>query len=473
MCEKIIIKLNSKRIGRDIMAKDNQLGSEKINVLLRRFATPSIIAMMVGALYNIIDQFFIGNYIGMYGNAATNVALPFTTICMSWALMSGLGGASGFNLNLGAGKKDIAARYMGTALLMLTGGGIVLAVLVMLFLEPLLLFCGATPEVMPYARSFTSISCFGFPLLVFSTGASHLIRADGSPRYAMFTALSGAVLNCFLNPLFISVLDFGIAGSAMATVTGQAVASFLAIWYFCCRLQSVSLTQDCFKLSLSRMAHVMGLGSSNCINQLGMMVVQITLNNTLTYYGAQSVYGSDIPLAVVGIITKVNMIFFSVIIGISQGMQPIASFNYGAGNYVRVVAVLKLALKTGACISLFSFICFQCFARELAGIFGEGSEVYFQFAEEYFHIYLFGTLYNFLQPIISNFFSAIGKAQKGVLLSLTRQVIFLLPLIVLLPRFYGIDGVMYAGVAADTCAGLLALWLAYRQGRFLLDKTGR
>lgn len=172
----------------------NQLGSEKINVLLRRFATPSIIAMMVGALYNIIDQFFIGNYIGMYGNAATNVALPFTTICMSWALMSGLGGAAGFNLNLGAGKADVAARYMGTSICMLLGGGIALSVIAVLFLEPLLLFCGSTPEVMPYALSFTSISTLGFPFLVFSTGACHLIRADGSPRYAMFTALSGAEL---------------------------------------------------------------------------------------------------------------------------------------------------------------------------------------------------------------------------------------------------------------------------------------
>lgn len=449
----------------------NQLGSEKINVLLRRFATPSIIAMMVGALYNIIDQFFIGNYIGMYGNAATNVALPFTTICMSWALMSGLGGAAGFNLNLGAGKADVAARYMGTSICMLFGGGIALSVIAVLFLEPLLLFCGSTPEVMPYALSFTSISTLGFPFLVFSTGACHLIRADGSPRYAMFTALSGAVLNCFLNPLFISGFNMGIAGSAMATVTGQAVSSLIAIWYLCRRLQSVTLDKGCFMITPGRMLHVMALGSSNCINQLGMMVVQITLNNTLAYYGAQSVYGSDIPLAVVGIITKVNMIFFSVIIGISQGMQPIASYNYGAGNYKRVAAVLKLALQTGACISVFSFICFQCFARELAGIFGTGSEVYFKFAEEYFHIYLFGTLYNFLQPVISNFFSAIGKAQKGVLLSLTRQVIFLLPLIVLLPRFFGIDGVMYAGVAADTCAGILALVMAGRQVRLLLNDS--
>lgn len=443
--------------------KRSRLGSEKIATLLRQFATPSIIAMMVGALYNIIDQFFIGNYIGMYGNAATNVALPLTTVCMAWALMSGLGGASGFNLNLGAGKSDAAARYMGTSLCMLTAGGVLLGALSLLFLPQLLLFCGSTPEVMPYALRFTSISCFGAPLLVFSSGASHLIRADGSPRYAMFTTLSGAVLNCLLNPLFISGLGLGIAGSALATVTGQLVSTFIALWYFCRRLQSVRLSADCFKLTFSRLLHVMALGSSNCINQLGMMVVQITLNNTLAHYGAQSVYGSDIPLAVVGIITKVNMIFFSVIIGISQGMQPIASYNYGAASYQRVAAVLKLALKCGAGISLFSFICFQLFARELAGIFGEGSEVYFQFAEEYFHIYMFGTLYNFLQPIISNFFSAIGKAQKGVVLSLTRQVLFLLPLIVLLPYFFGIDGVMYAGVASDTCAGLLAVFLARRE----------
>lgn len=439
------------------MNNRNILGTENIALLLRKFATPSIMAMLVGALYNIVDQIFIGNAVGMYGNAATNVALPFLTICMAWALMSGVGGASGFNLYLGAGNKKLAADYLGTALVMLLGGGIFIAAAGLLFLEPLLIFCGSTAEVLPYAVTFTGISCLGLPFLIFSTGASHLIRADGSPRYSMFCIIVGAVLNCILNPLFIFVFGWGIAGSAWATVTGQFVSSMFALYYLLKNYQSVTISRENFSFAPRRMLHIMSLGSANCINQLGMMVVQITLNNTLNYYGAQSPYGSDIPLAVVGIITKVNMLFFSVIIGISQGMQPIASFNYGAGNYHRVAQVLKLALRSAMCISVLSFISFQLFAREIIAVFGNGSELYFHFAEEYFHIFLFGTLYNFVQPITSNFFAAIGKGPKGAFLALSRQVLFLLPAVIILPYYLGIDGVMYAGVVSDTCSGIVAV----------------
>ncbi len=442
---------------------DNQLAVKPIGQLLRKFATPSIIALLVGAFYNIVDQLFIGRSIGMYGNAATNVALPFFTICMAWALMSGIGGASGFNLNLGAGDKEKAGKYMGTALLMLAGGGIVIGVLTELFLRPLLLAFGATPEVMPYAVTFTSISGLGFPFMVFSAGVSHLIRADGSPRYAMCTMMVGAVSNCFLNPLFIFGFGWGIAGSAWATVTGLFLSSCTGLWYLCNKFTSVRLERASFAFSLRRMLHVGALGSANCINQLGMMVVQITLNNTLVYYGAQSAYGSDIPLAAVGIITKVNMVFFGVLIGISQGLQPIASFNYGAKNFRRVADVFTLALKSGSLVSLCAFVCFQLFAREIIAVFGAGTELYFQFAEEYFHIFMFGTLYNFFQPITSNFFTAIGKPRKGVFLALSRQVLFLLPAVVLLPYFLGIDGVMYAGAAADTCSGIIAFIMGRRE----------
>lgn len=452
------------------MEKNNILATEKISVLLRKFATPSIIAMLVGALYNIIDQIFIGNAVGMYGNAATNVALPFLTICLSWALMSGVGGASGFNLNLGAGNKKLAAQYLTASLTMMAAGGTLIAVIGSIFLEPLLIFCGSTAEVLPYAVTFTGISCLGLPFLVFATGASHLIRADGSPKYAMALLIAGAVINCVLNPLFIFVFKWGIAGSAWATVIGQFVSSAMALYYLCCHYQSVKITRDSFNISAGRVLHVMVLGSSNCINQLSMMIVQITLNNTLNYYGSQSAYGSDIPLAVVGIITKVSMLFFSVIIGISQGMQPIVSYNYGAENYRRVADALKLGLKLAFGISLMAFFMFQIFPREIISVFGKGSEMYFQFAEEYFHIFLFGTFYNFIQPMVSNFFAAIGKGPVGAVLALSRQIIFLLPLIVILPYFLGIDGVMYAGVVADTMSAVLALLLCRKE---LLDLFSR
>lgn len=441
----------------------NILGTESVGSLLQRFAAPSVIAMLVGALYNIIDQIFIGHSVGMYGNAATNVALPCMTICIAWALLCGVGGASGFNLHLGAGRQREAGEYLGTSLLLLAGGGLLLSLLTLTFLPELMLACGATPEVLPYALEFTGVICLGFPFYTFSAGVSHLIRADGSPRFAMGLVLAGALLNCILNPIFIFVCGWGIAGSAWATVVGQLVSTLAALWYLLRRFASVRLTASCFAFSPARSLHVAMLGSANCINQLGMMVVQVALNNTLKYYGAQSPYGSDIPLAAVGIITKVNMIFFAFIIGISQGMQPIASYNYGSGDYRRVAAVLRLALRTGAVLSLAAFACFQLWAREITAVFGSGSELYFHFAEEYFHIFLFGTLYNFSQPITSNFFTAIGKSYHGVFLSLSRQVLYLLPLILLLPRFLGIDGVMYAGLLADSCSALTAFVMGRRE----------
>ncbi len=447
----------------------NILGVLPVGYLLRRFATPSIIAMLVGSFYNIVDQLFIGRSVGMYGNAATNVALPFLTVCMALALMSGIGGASGFNLNLGAGKKDVAAKYLATSLTMLVGGGLVFTVVAAVFMVQLLLAFGSTPDVMPYAERFMHISCLGLPGLVFCSGVSHLIRADGSPRYAMFSMILGALCNCLLNPLFIFGFGWGIAGSAWATVTGQFLSSAVSLWYIVKKYTSVQLKRSDFDFSLKRIAHVAALGSTSFFNQAGMMVVQIALNNSLVYYGAQSPYGSDIPLAAVGIITKVNMVFFGFIIGISQGMQPIASFNYGSGDYRRAAEAFHKALKSTAVISLASFLCFQLFAREIIALFGEGSELYFTFAERYFHIFLFGTLYNFFQPITSMFFTAIGKASKGAFISLTRQTLFLLPLIVILPHFFGIDGIMYAGVVADTMSASVAFWL----GRWQISKFPR
>ncbi len=450
-----------------MQSEKNILGVQPVGALLRKFATPSILAMLVGSLYNIVDQFFIGRSVGMYGNAATNVALPFLTVCLALALMSGIGGASGFNLHLGGGQKEMAAKYLATALTMLVGGGAIITAVAVIFMEPLLLAFGSTPDVMPYAKTFMQVSCLGLPFLVFSTGVTHLIRADGSPRYAMFTVILGAVSNCLLNPLFIFGFGWGIAGSAWATVTGQFLSSAAGIWYLARRYRSVLLKLSDFDFSLRRMAHVAALGSASFFNQSGMMVVQIALNNALVYYGAHSPYGSDIPLAAVGIITKVNMLFFSVIIGISQGMQPIASYNYGSGNYRRVAGVFAKALKSASVISLLTFLCFQFCAREIIALFGEGSELYFSFAERYFHIFLFGTLYNFCQPITSNFFTAIGKPTKGAFLSMSRQFLFLLPLIVLLPHFCGIDGIMYAGVASDTLSGIIAFGMGRREvGRF-------
>ena len=445
-----------------------RLGEEKIGKLLLQFAVPSVISMLVSALYNIVDQIFIGNGIGINGNAATNVAFPLSTLCTSLALLFGIGGASNFNLCMGAGEYKKAGKYIGNAVFLLLSSGILLCVLVKAFLEPLMLLFGATTDTLAYSLEYTGITSFGFPFLILSTGGSALVRADGSPRFSMACMLSGAIINTIFDPLFIFVFKMGMAGAAWATVLGQIVSGCMVLWYLL-HFRSVHLEKSCFFPKLRYCLRVAALGTSNCFNQIAMMVVQIVMNNTMTYYGGLSVYGQEIPLACSGIINKVNMIFFSLVIGISQGLQPITSFNYGAKKYGRVWSSYRLAITAGTAISVVSFLCFQLFPRQIIALFGSGSESYFVFAERYFRVFLFCTFINGIQPITSNFFTAMGKAPKGILMALTRQVIFLLPLLVLLPMVWGIDGVMYAGPIADGAAAILAITLVIRERGKLLS----
>ena len=436
--------------------KQNPLGTEKISTLLRQFAIPSVIAMLVSALYNMVDQFFIGNSIGMLGNAATNVAFPLTTVSTALALLCGIGGAANFNISMGRKDPEKARRYMGAAFTMLLTLGIVLCVVSRAFLEPMLNIFGATADVLPYAMTYTGITSFGFPFLILTTGGTNLIRGDGSPRYSMMCNLAGAIVNTILDPLFIFVLDWGMAGAAWATVLGQFVSGMMVLCYIP-RFKTLKLALSDFRLSKTFCLPIFALGLTSFFNQCAMMVVQVVLNNTMTHYGALSVYGSEIPLACSGIVAKVSMLFFSVVIGICQGMQPIVSFNFGASNFKRVKETVILACKAAAAISIVAFLCFQLFPRQIIGFFGGGSPEYFDFAERYFRIYMFFICVNFLQPITSNFFTAVGMPKRGVFLSLTRQIIFLLPLLVVLPIFFGIEGAMFAAPIADFAAAALAI----------------
>ena len=440
----------------------NILGERPVNELLLQFAVPSIIAMLVGALYNIVDQFFIGRSVGELGNAATNVAFPLTITCVGLSLLFGIGGAASFNLTLGGGDRETAVYYIGNAAVLLFGCGTLLALLVELLLTPLLIFFGSPAVVLEYAKTYTGITAFGFPFLILTNGGGHLVRADGSPRKSMIFNLSGAVINTILDPLFIFGFDMGMAGAALATIIGQICSGLLIIHYLL-HFHTVPMARKHLIPQWNCVKTITSLGASSFFNQIAMLVVQIVLNKSLTYYGALSMYGESVPLACAGIITKVNQGFFSVIIGISQGMQPIASFNYGAKKYERVKAVYALAMKRGFLISLASFACFQLIPRQIISLFGSGSEEYFHFAERYFRIYLFFTFLNFVQPIASNLFTSIGKPKKGIFLSLTRQLLFLLPLILIFPLFMGIDGIMYAGPIADFVAGVVAVSLAQRE----------
>ncbi len=449
-----------------LAAQKNPLATENTGKLIMKFAIPAMISFLVNALYNIVDQIFIGQGVGMYGNAATNVAFPFNTVCTALALLLGIGAASNFNLRLGAGKDDEAANVAGTGLFLLAVSGIAITALTYIFLKPLLYAFGATENVYPYAYTYTSIVSAGYPLIIFTIGCGQLVRADGSPTYSMLTVLSGAIINTILDPIFIFGLNMGMAGAALATVIGQAFSAFMAARYIF-RFKSVRLSRQHFRVRSQDFKAIISLGLPSCFNQISMAVVQITMNNALIHYGAMSRYGADIPLASVGVISKINILFVGLTIGIAQGCQPIIGFNYGAKNYNRVRETYIKGLLAATAISIFFFTVFQIFPRQIVSIFGQGSELYFQFAERYLRIFMLLTFINGIQPVTANFFTSIGKARVGLFISLTRQIIFLLPLILILPTIFGIDGLMYAGPVADASAVILAFIFALRELRLL------
>ena len=446
----------------------NPLGTRPVGQLMVRFAVPSIIAMLVGALYNIVDQLFIGHAVGTNGNAATNIAFPLTTMCMSLALLFGIGGASCYNLSLGEGDTKKAPYFIGNSLTMLAVCGTVLLAVTELFLEPMLVLFGSSEEIMPFARDYVSITAIGFPFLLITTGGGHLIRADGSPGMTMFTSIVGAVINTGLDALFVFGFEWGMSGAALATIIGQIISAAIAVWYIVFRFRTSELGKEHFLPKLRYVLRIAQIGLAAFFTQLAIMVVQIVVNNSLRYYGGLSEYGESIPLACAGIIMKVNQIVFSFAIGLGQGSQPIESFNYGAKQYPRVRKAFLLASAASVAIALVAFVFFQTIPRQILSLFGEGTEQYFAFGEFFFRVFLFFVPLVSLQPVTSTFFTSIGKPLKGVILSLTRQILFFVPLVLIFPLFMGIDGIVYAGPAADILTTVVTVIMAL--GEFSIMK---
>lgn len=445
---------------------ENPLGTEKISKLLRSFAVPSITATLVNSLYNIVDQVFIGQGVGYLGNAATNVSYPLSTICLAISLLLGIGSASRFSIYLGQKETKHAAVLVGNGLVLMTVAGILYLLIGEAFLPKLLRIFGATNEVMPLAQQYAGVTLLGMPFLILTNGISNLIRADGNPKYSMVCMVAGAVANTVLDPIFIFVLQWGVFGAALATVLGQILSFLLAVrylWHF----QTVRLEKSCFRMKLRDNVRTLYMGTSSCLNQIAITIVQIVLNHSLTYYGALSVYGEDIPLAACGIVMKTNAILLAVIVGISQGVQPIIGYNFGAQKYDRVKQAYLLAVRWNFVVSAIGFVLFQFFPEQIISIFGNGDPLYYEFAVLFMRTFLFMALVNGVQLLSSNFFTAIGKALKGLLLSLTRQVFFLIPLILLLPLWLGIFGVLLAGPIADFIAFVLSVVLVYRAFRQL------
>lgn len=449
---------------------ENPLAYEDISKLLKGFAIPSITATLVSSLYNIVDQIFIGQGVGYLGNAATNVSYPLSTICLAISLLLGIGSAARFSLYLGKGEPDKAARLAGNGVLLMAGAGVLYLVIGEAFLTPLLRVFGATEEVLPYAQQYAGIVLLGMPFLILTNGISNLIRADGSPRYSMLCMLAGAIVNTILDPVFIFGMKWGVFGAALATILGQFLSFFMAmryLWHF----KTIRITRQCFVLDLRDSLRTFYMGISSCINQVAITLVQIVLNNSLTYYGAASIYGTDIPLAACGIVMKTNAILLSIIVGISQGVQPSIGFNYGAKKYDRVRRAYLLAIQWNFAVSAAGFVLFQFLPGPIISIFGSGDELYFEFSILFMRTFLFMVLVNGVQLLSSNFFTAIGKALKGLLLSLTRQVFFLIPLILILPLKLGIFGVLLAGPIADFIAFVVSVVLVRREFKNLKTQT--
>ena len=441
---------------------ENQLEYEKVSTLLRRFALPSITSTLVSSLYNIVDQIFIGQGVGYLGNAATNVSYPFSTICLAISLLVGIGSASQFSLLLGQKKPEQAAKVAGSGIVLMAVAGVLYTVLGKLMLEPLLQIFGATADVLPYACQYAGITLLGMPFLIVTNGLSNLIRADGSPRYSMFCMVSGAIANTILDPIFIFVCDWGVVGAALATVIGQLLSFVLAVGYLW-RFKTIQLGRGDFRVTLRGTLKTFAMGVSSCVNQVAITLVQIVLNNSLTYYGAQSVCGTDIPLAACGIVMKTNAILLSIIVGISQGVQPLIGYNYGSKQYKRVREAYMLSIKWNFIISAIGFCLFEFFPYQIVSIFGSGNALYMEFSVKFMRIFLFMVIVNGVQLLSSNFFTAIGKATRGLLLALTRQVFFLIPLLLLLPLWLGIDGVILAGPIADFIAFVASVTLVQKE----------
>lgn len=445
------------------MTGANPLATEKISHLIIRYSLPAIISGLVSAIYNMVDQIFLGWGVGDLGMAATNVAFPFTTICMAMALLFGIGGASRMSLSLGKGDKECSKNTAGNTLLLLLISGSLIALVSLVFLEPLLTLFGATAPIMPYAKPYTLITAIGMPFLVFSMGASHLIRADGDPTFAMITVLSGAIFNIIADPLFLFGLGMGIEGIALATTLGQMLSSGLALYYLLRKARIISLKKHYFRLKASLIKAIAFIGAAACFNQLAMTVVQIVLNNLMTYYGGLSSYGSELPLAVVGAVSKIGMLFMVVIIGVAQGSQPIIGFNYGAGNYGRVIETYKKALTGVILYAIPVFLSFQLFPTQILSIFGSGNEAFYEFGSRYMRIYMMMLILIPVQGLTSNFFTAIGKSFRGLLMSLSRQILFLLPLLFLFTRQWGLDGILYSAPIADIASFIVTLVFISRE----------
>lgn len=437
------------------MKEENILGKEKITKLIKQFSIPCIISMLVNSLYNMVDQIFIGHGVGILGNGATNVVFPISVIALAISLMFGDGASAYLSLKLGEKNSEEGAKGVGTGILLALIISVILTLTSYIFLSDLLNLFGCTDALKEYALSYGKIIVLGLPFVIIGTTLNSVIRADGSPKYSMFSMVLGAIINIILDPIFIFVFDMGVEGAALATIISQFITFILNVLYLR-KLKNIKLTKENLKPNWKIIKKVTMLGTSSFITQMSIVLVIAVENNLLGKYGSLSSYGSEIPITVLGIVMKISQILYSIVLGLSIGAQPIFGYNYGSRKYDRVKETLKIVLITSIIITLTSFILFQTIPDKLILLFGSGDQKYIEFACLTFRIYLMLVIANGVQMPAGIFFQAIGKSTKSAILSLSRQIVFLIPAMFILGHFFGLKGILYSGPVADGIAFILS-----------------
>ena len=453
--------------------ESQNLAKAPIISLMLKFSIPCILSLLVSSLYNIVDQIFIGWGVGYLGNGATNVVFPITVIALAFSLMIGDGCAA--FLSICQGRKDLksAHKSVGNAVVLLTAIGVILSLLFSIFKNQILFSFGATENNLQYALDYFNIIVIGIPFFVFSSGANSIIRADGSPKFAMLSSLIGCIVNVILDPIAIFVLHWELKGAALATIAGQIVSAFLGIYYMS-RPKTFKLSKQSLLPDIKIIKGFIPLGISSLLTQVSIVIIMGVMNTTLVKYGAESKYGADIPMTVVGIVMKVFQIVISFVVGIAAGCQPVVGYNYGAGKFDRVKQIYKYMCVAIAVIGVIATFMFELFPVQIISIFGSEGELYNEFATLSFRIYLSTILFCCLQKASSIFLQSIGKPIMAMTLSLLRDFIFIVPLVLLLPRLndLGVIGPLFAAPVSDTAAFIVTvIMMLYVNKKLNLEKN--
>ncbi|MBQ0001685.1 MAG: MATE family efflux transporter [Clostridiales bacterium] len=450
------------------MEKENILGTEKIGKLLLTYSVPGVISMLVNSIYNMVDQIFIGRGVGYLGNGATTVSFPFVQLLLALSIMTAAGTAANAGLNLGRKDQRKADSFVGSGFGLSLFWGLMLLIVGEIFMVPMLNFFGATPDNLSYAIDYSRIILIGFPFVTTSMMMNDIIRADGAPRFAMISMLAGAIANIILDPIFIFVCHWGVKGAALATIIGQIISCGLSLYRFR-KLRTLTFRPADTAPDFSRLKMICIIGMSAFLTQMANLVSRIILNNQAAKYGLLSVYGADIPVTCFGITMKIVSLMMSMIIGITNATQPIFAFNFGAHKYDRVRELVKKTALTTIVMGCFGWIFFQTCPALIISLFGQESELYNEFGVMCLRNMTLTIFVMGIPMLAGVYFQSVGKPMQAVVLSLSRQIIFLIPIILLLPLFIGLRGVMYAYPISDIFSIILSVALFTRELKLLRE----